>query len=112
MVASYRDDAAAFLLWSLEINDSRAMLPPPCLKRPRAEVAELLQSQVEAGRAPLAETPRDETHFHELDEEHTRWTGVNFELLRRVFDNDTFAIMYNRHITYSTPYINPTYRDW
>jgi hypothetical protein len=88
------------------------MLPPPCLKRPRAEVAELLQSQVEAGRAPLAETPRDETHFHELDEEHTRWTGVNFELLRRVFDNDTFAIMYNRHITYSTPYINPTYRDW
>jgi hypothetical protein len=54
------------------------MLPPPCLKRPRTEVAALLQSQVDAGRVLLAQTPRDENHFHELDEEHTRWTGVEF----------------------------------
>ncbi len=69
------------------------MLPPPCLERPRTEVAALLQSQVDAGRALLAQTPRDENHFLDLDEEHTRWTAVNFELLRRVFDNGTFVLM-------------------
>jgi hypothetical protein len=36
----------------------------------------------------------------------------NFDLLRRVFDNDMFALTYNRHISYSTRYINPTYHDW
>lgn len=74
-------------------------------------MAQLLQPQVEAGRTLLAETPRDEAHYHELDEEYTRWNACNIELLRRAFDNDSYAEVYSAFISYSTP-MRSTYRDW
>lgn len=86
-------------------------LRPPNLVENREAARQKIQSQIEKGEPYRKISINSEKKLEELDAERQKWSDYNFELLRRLFDNQVIADEYNAYIRVGVISLDPSLQE-